>query len=138
MSQVTHVSHRPQHKPIRRVPQNVPHPPPRNVYIKNVKGVSCVRNHITRYICYSFYAQHAYRIVFLPMFFKIKNRIQIKTKCIQVISLPKSHFISTGGVVICSAVSLILCTGKWIKQFTKTALVFNLHLQYIRLEFQEN
>ncbi len=43
------------------------------------------------------------------------------------------HVFSKGTLVL--AVSLILCTGKWIKLFTKTVHAFNLH---IGLNLQEN
>jgi hypothetical protein len=56
-----------------------------------------------------FYAGHVHnlRTAFIPMLFKSRNRIQIKSKC------KNSMFFSNGAFVFC--VSLILCTGKWIK-----------------------
>jgi hypothetical protein len=36
-----------------------------------------------------------------------------------------------------SAVSLILCIGKWIKLFTETVLAYNFDFQHIGLSSQE-
>ncbi len=46
-----------------------------------------------------------------------------------VVSRPEFHVLSNGALV--TAVSLILCTGKWTKLFTVTVLAFNLHFQHI-------
>jgi hypothetical protein len=48
---------------------------------------------------------------------------------VHVVSTPKFDVHSNGALVF--AVSLILCTGKWIKHFTETVLAFNLHFQHI-------
>jgi hypothetical protein len=60
-----------------------------------------------------------------------KNLIQN----IHVVSRLKFHVLSN--CVLVFDVSLILCTGKWIKLFTETVLAFNLHFQHIGLNIQE-
>jgi hypothetical protein len=55
---------------------------------------------------------------------------------IHVVSRPEFHVLSNGALA--SAVSLILCTGKWTKHFTEADLAFNLHFQHIGLDLQEN
>jgi hypothetical protein len=47
---------------------------------------------------------------------------------VNVVSRP-FHVLSNGALVF--AVSLILCTGKWIKLFTEKELEFNLYFQHI-------
>jgi hypothetical protein len=47
---------------------------------------------------------------------------------VSIVSRPKFHALSNGDIVC--AVSLILCTGKWIKLFTEAALPSNLHFQH--------
>jgi hypothetical protein len=44
---------------------------------------------------------------------------------VHVVSKPEFHALSNGALV--TAVSLILCTGKWIQHFTEAVLAFNLH-----------
>jgi hypothetical protein len=53
---------------------------------------------------------------------------------VHVVSKPKFPVISNGVF----RVSLILCTGKSIKLFTEAVLAFNLHVQHIELNLQEN
>jgi hypothetical protein len=66
------------------------------------------------------------------MLFKSRNHIQLKTKCnVNVVSSPKFHVLSNGALVF--ALSLILCTGKWIQLFTDIVLAFSLHFQHIGL-----
>jgi hypothetical protein len=52
------------------------------------------------------------------------------------VSIPKFHVLSNDALVF--AVSLIFCTGKWIKLFTETVLAFNLHFQHKRLNLHQN
>ncbi len=47
---------------------------------------------------------------------------------VHVVSRPELPVLSNGALSF--AVSLILCTGKWIQLFTETDLAFNLHFQY--------
>jgi hypothetical protein len=55
---------------------------------------------------------------------------------VHVVSRPEFHALSNGALV--TAVSLILCTGKWIDHFTDTVLAFNLHFQHAGLNLEEN
>jgi hypothetical protein len=55
---------------------------------------------------------------------------------VHVVSKPEFHVLSNDALV--TAVSLILCTGKWIRLFTETLLAFNLHFQHIGLDWQED
>jgi hypothetical protein len=48
---------------------------------------------------------------------------------------PEFPALSNGALVF--ADSLILCTGKWTKRFTKTVLAFNFHFQQLGLNLQE-
>jgi hypothetical protein len=57
---------------------------------------------------------------------EIECRNKYETQNVHVVCRPKFHDISNGGSVF--AVSLILCTGKWIQLFAETVLTFNLHL----------
>jgi hypothetical protein len=54
---------------------------------------------------------------------------------VTVIFGPKFHVFSNGGLIF--AVSLILCTGKWIGLFTEAVLAFNAHFQHIGLNLLE-
>ncbi len=47
-----------------------------------------------------------------------------------VVSRSKFHVLSKNGAIV-STVSLILCTGNWIKLFIETVLAFNPHFQHI-------
>jgi hypothetical protein len=53
-----------------------------------------------------------------------------------VVSKPKFNALSNGALV--TAVSLILCTEKWIKLFTENLFAFNMHFQHIGLNLDEN
>jgi hypothetical protein len=55
---------------------------------------------------------------------------------VHAVSSPKFHVLSNGALAF--GVSLILCTGKWIKHFTETVLAFNLHFQQLGLNLDEN
>jgi hypothetical protein len=51
---------------------------------------------------------------------------------------PDQNFMFFPMVHFVFAVSLILCTGKWIKLVTETDLAFNLYFQQLGLNLQEN
>jgi hypothetical protein len=56
---------------------------------------------------------------------------------VYVVPRPECRVLFNGTLVF--AVNMILCTGKWIKLFSETVLVFNLHFQYKHgLSLQEN
>ncbi len=48
---------------------------------------------------------------------------------VHVVSRPEFHVLFNGALGF--AVSLILCIGKWMKQFAETMLAFNLYFQHI-------
>jgi hypothetical protein len=54
---------------------------------------------------------------------------------VNVVFKPGFPAFSNGALVF--AVSLILCTGKWIKPFIEIVFAFNLHFQHIGLNLQE-
>jgi hypothetical protein len=55
---------------------------------------------------------------------------------VNVVSRAKFHVISKG--VFGLALSLILCTGKWIELVIETLVAFNLYFQPIGLNLHEN
>jgi hypothetical protein len=55
---------------------------------------------------------------------------------VHVVSRPGFHALSNGALL--TAVSHILCTGKWMKLFRETWLAINLHFQHIELNLEEN
>ncbi len=75
----------------------------------------------------------------IPMSFKGRRRIQIKTKRKMSMFLLEQNFIffPMNGVLGFD-VSLLLCTGKWSKLFTEALLALNLHFQHLGLNLQEN
>jgi hypothetical protein len=92
-------------------------------------------------IDYRPYVTVAYRFVCTHMIFKYRNQIQIKSKdkckSFHGVSAPKFRALSTGALLF--AISLILCTGKWIELFRENEdLAFNLNFQHIGLNLREN
>jgi hypothetical protein len=59
-----------------------------------------------------------------------------KMQNILVIFRPEFHALSNGALV--TAVSLILCTGKWIQHFTETVLASNLHFSIYDSTYRDN
>jgi hypothetical protein len=57
---------------------------------------------------------------------------------VNVVSTNITEFYVLSNSALVSAVILILCTGKWIKPFTKNVRAFNLHCKHIGLNLQEN
>jgi hypothetical protein len=57
---------------------------------------------------------------------------------VNIVTRPKFHVISNGGLVFGVSLILILCRGKWTKIFTETVLASNLYFQHIGLNLQEN
>jgi hypothetical protein len=60
------------------------------------------------------------------MLFMSGNRKQMEN--VHIVSRPEFLVLSNGALVF-DVSHMILCTGKWRKLFTETALAFNLHFQ---------
>ncbi len=73
-------------------------------------------------------------LVFTSVLWFIK--IKPERKILMVLLDQNLMLFPTGAFVF--AVSLTLCTGKWIKLLTETVLAFNLHFQHIELSLKEN
>jgi hypothetical protein len=66
---------------------------------------------------------------------EIEYIYKLNAKC-ECFSTLKYYVLSNGALDF--AVSLILCTPKYIKLFTETVLAFSLHFQHTGLSLEEN